>query len=136
MVREKIVPTQQKQALEQILEISKEHIQDCIQCAKCSAGCPATSNMDILPHQIIRLLQCGQLEKVAKSQTIWNCASCFTCAARCPREIDLAKLMEAVRLTVIRRSGNSYLKAASVPEKLDGKMPQQAIVSGFRKYSK
>ncbi len=135
-MREKVVPTQEKNVLEQIIEISGERIQDCMQCAKCSAGCPASSNMDILPHQIVRLLQYGQLEKVAASKTIWNCASCFTCAARCPRNIDIAKLMEAVRLTVIRRVGNNILPAAAIPAKLDGKMPQQAIVAGFRKYSK
>jgi len=114
-MREKIVPVCQEKILEQILEISGERIQDCIQCAKCSAGCPATSNMDILPHQIIRLLQLGQVEKVIASQTIWNCAACFTCAERCPREIDLAKLMEAVRLTLIRRSGQDYLAADNIP---------------------
>ena len=135
-MREKLVPVCQEKILEQILEISGERIQDCIQCAKCSAGCPATSNMDILPHQIIRLLQLGQVEKVIASQTIWNCAACFTCAERCPREIDLAKLMEAVRLTLMRRSGQDYLTADNIPIKIDGRLPQQAIVSAFRKYSK
>lgn len=135
-MREKIVPNGDKKILEQILEISGERIQDCIQCTKCSAGCPATGSMDILPHQIIRLLACGQLDKVAASKTIWNCASCFTCAARCPRGIDLAKLMEAVRLTLLRRAGGNHMDAAQAAGKLDGKMPQQALVAGLRKYSK
>lgn len=136
MVRVKIVPDAKKEELAEIFAISNENINDCIQCAKCSAGCPASSNMDILPHQVVRLLQLGQLNKIAESETIWNCASCFTCAARCPRNIDIAKLMEAVRLTIIRRPGNSRFKADDAPGKIDSKMPQQAIVSGFRKYNK
>jgi heterodisulfide reductase subunit C2 len=136
MVRVKVVPYNKKPELEQIFEISGQHIECCIQCAKCSAGCPASSGMDILPHQVIRLLQLGQLDKVAASQTIWTCASCFTCAERCPRNIDLAKVMEAVRLTMIRRAGNSKLTADDISDKIDHRMPQQAIVSGFRKYNK
>lgn len=136
MGRMKIIPDAKKKELEKILEISGENIKDCMQCGKCTAGCPASSSMDILPHQVIRLLQLGQLDKVANSQTIWSCASCFTCTTRCPRNIDLAKLMEAVRLTIIRSKGNSRLKADDVPGKIDPKMPQQAIVSGFRKYNK
>lgn len=136
MSRVKINPDIKKKELDKILEISGENIRDCMQCGKCSAGCPASDGMDILPHQVIRLLQLGQVDKVASSQTIWNCASCFTCASRCPRNVDLAKLMEAVRLTLIRVKGNSRLKADDVPGKLDDKIPQQAIVSGFRKYNK
>ncbi len=136
MMREKMVPDNKKSELEQIAEISSQYVKDCIQCTKCTAGCPASASMDILPHQVIRFLQLGQLNKVLESQTIWNCASCFTCAARCPKNVDLAKIIEAVRLTIIRRAGNSRLKADDVPGKIDDNMPQQAIVSAFRKYNK
>ena len=45
--------------------------------------------------------------------------------------------MEAVRLTIVRKKGNSKLLPEDVPEIMsDKKMPQQAIVSAFRKYSK
>lgn len=136
MTRVKISPDNKKKELDQILEISGQNIRYCMQCGKCSASCPASSGMDILPHQLLRLLQLGQLDKVSDSQTIWNCASCFTCASRCPRNIDLTKLMEAVRLTIIRGKGKSRLNPDDVPSKMDSKMPHQAIVSGFRKYNK
>ena len=54
----------------------------CFQCAKCSAACPVTAAMDLLPHQVIRYLQMGMVEELLKSKTPWICASCFTCAAR------------------------------------------------------
>ncbi|MBU3184322.1 4Fe-4S dicluster domain-containing protein [Clostridium estertheticum] len=136
MKRVKIYSGKRLKELEQISQISGQRIQDCIQCGKCSASCPASEGMDILPHQVIRLLQTGELEKVIESKTIWSCASCFTCSERCPRDIDIANVLEAVRLIVIRRSGENRIKAEDVIKKIDDKMPQQAIVSVFRKYNK
>ena len=64
------------------------------------------------------------------------CLSCFACVERCPRSVEPAKLIEAVRLAVIRAQGGNHLKPQDVPDKLDDDLPQQAIVSAFRKYSK
>lgn len=136
MIRVKIAPKANREELDEIMAVSREKIKDCMQCGKCSAGCPASGAMDILPHQVVRLLQLGQLEQLTGSQSIWNCASCFTCGARCPRNINIANLMEAVRLTVVRRPGGSRFTADLAPEMIDSKMPQQAIVSAFRKYNK
>jgi heterodisulfide reductase subunit C2 len=109
---------------------------ECFQCAKCSAACPVTAAMDLLPHQVIRYLQLGLEEELAASKTPWICASCFTCAARCPRDLDLARMMEGIRLTLLRRrEGNQFGPADLTPEQLE-KLPQQALVSGFRKYNK
>ena len=130
MEREKKIFNKDKKDIALIEEISKEKIADCMQC-------PATDGMDILPHQIIRYLQMGDLESVKNSKTIWACASCFTCASRCPRNVDLCKLMEAVRLTIVRRKDENRLKPEDIPSLMaDKKMPQQAFMSAFRKYSK
>ncbi len=136
MKRVKIFSDSKSKELDQIVQISGQRIQDCIQCGKCSASCPASEGMDILPHQVIRLLQTGELDKVIESETLWSCASCFTCSERCPRDIDIANVLEAVRLIIIRRSGENKMLADDVFAKIDNKMPQQAIVSGFRKYNK
>ena len=136
MTRVNISPNNKKKEIDQILEISGENIFHCIQCGKCSASCQASSEMEILPHQVIRLLQIGNLEKILNSKTIFNCASCFTCASRCPRNIDGSKIMEAIRLTIIRSKGNNYLNIDGIVENYDVKMPQQALVSAFRKYNK
>lgn len=137
MARIKIDHDKYEKDILQIKKISKEMINDCMQCGKCTAGCPAVTQMDILPHQIIRHLQLGQFDKVIQSKTIWNCASCFTCASRCPRGVDLAKLMEAIRLISLRQKGNDRLKVENIGQLMtDKKMPQQAVVSALRKYSK
>ena len=55
---------------------------------------------------------------------------------RCPRDVEPAKLVEAVRLMVIRQQGKNHLKPDQIPEMLDDELPQQAIVSALRKYAK
>ena len=99
----------------QIEEICGERISLCYQCGKCSAGCPVAYAMDYLPNQITRFAQLGLTDKVMKSSTIWICASCQTCSVRCPRGIDLAKIMDALRILAKR----------------EGKVPKEQIAPLF-----
>ncbi len=71
---------------------------NCYQCGKCSAGCPMASAMDYSPRQIIRMLQLGLADQALRSRSIWLCASCETCATRCPRDVDVAKVMDILRI--------------------------------------
>ena len=125
-----------KNKAEMIKEISGVNPLKCMKCGKCSASCPSFNEMDIKPHQFVSYVQNGNIEALANSKSLWKCLSCFACVERCPRDVKPAKLIEACRLVYVRRQGMNYLKADMIPEKLDEKLPQQAIVSGFRKYSK
>ena len=80
-----------------VVESIGEEIFDCYQCYKCSAGCPVSFAMDLLPHQVIRSVMFNQKERVLSSKTIWVCASCETCTTRCPNDIDIAKVMDVLR---------------------------------------
>ena len=73
-------------------------LQQCYQCGKCTAGCPAAFAMDIAPNQIVRLMQLGLWQEAIQSETIWLCATCSTCSTRCPKGFDLAKLMDNLRV--------------------------------------
>ena len=75
-----------------------ENITSCYQCGKCSAGCPTAYAMDITPRQVMRGIQLGLKDEILNSSAIWLCVSCQTCSLRCPREIDIAKIMESLRL--------------------------------------
>ena len=77
---------------------SGEKVHSCYQCGKCSSGCPMAFEMDLLPNQIIRMVQLGMEKQVLNSRTIRLCVGCETCATRCPREVDLAKIMDALRI--------------------------------------
>ena len=82
------------------------------------------------------MVESGDIEALKKSDSVYKCLSCFACVERCPRGVEPAKLIEALRLMVIREKGGSHLKAEEIPALLDDEMPQQALVSAFRKYAK
>ena len=108
----------------------------CMRCGKCSGTCPSYDAMEYHPHQFVYMVEKGDIEKLMASKSIYTCLSCFACVERCPRDVEPAKLVEAVRLAVIRQQGQNHLKSEQIPEMLDDDLPQQAIVSAFRKYSK
>ena len=107
----------------------------CMKCGKCSGTCPAYDEMEYHPHQFVYMVETGDIEPLLNSKSIYRCLSCFACVDRCPRGVEPAKLVEAVRLSVIRQQDNNHLKADDIPELLDEDLPQQAIVSAFRKYT-
>ena len=121
---------------EDIIRISGTNPQKCMQCGKCSGACPSYDEMEYHPHQFVAMVRKGQIEKLMESDSIYKCLSCFACLERCPRNVEPSKLIEAVRVAVIRQQGKNHLKADDIPAKLDDQMPQQALVSALRKYSK
>ena len=120
--------------VEKVEEISGESLLSCYQCGNCSAGCPMSFAMDLLPNQIIRLVQLGLEEDIGRSKTIWVCASCLTCGVRCPRGVDLSRIMEALRLITLRKNID-YLKLTGIPKEALIRLPQIALVSSFRKFT-
>ena len=79
-------------------------LHECNQCGKCTAGCPMSHAMDIMPRQIVRLMQIGELDEVLRSKAIWLCAACGICAERCPYGINLPSLIENARQEAKRRN--------------------------------
>ena len=108
----------------------------CMRCGKCSGRCPAYQDMDIKPHQFVTLIERGDIEKLMNSKSIWTCLSCMACVERCPRKVAPAQVIEAVRDAVVRQQYANKIKAEDIPEKIDETIPQQLLVSAFRKYNK
>ena len=121
---------------EQILRISGTDVRKCMKCGKCSGRCPAFKEMDIKPHQFVSLLAQGKLDKLLESKAIWHCLSCMACVERCPRGVAPQGVIEAVRQTVIRAQGANGIAAEDIPPEVNELVPQQLLVSAYRKYNK
>jgi heterodisulfide reductase subunit C len=74
----------------------------CYQCGNCTAGCPYTHYFDYPVSQVMRLLQAGQKDTILNSKAIWLCATCEACTTRCPCEIDVAQIMDSLRIMARR----------------------------------
>ena len=121
---------------DEVLERSGVNVRRCMRCGKCSATCPSFDEMEYHPHEFVYMVEKGDIEPLQNSESLYKCLSCFACVERCPRGVEPAKLVEAVRLSVIRKQGHNRLKPQMIPALIDEDLPQQAIVSAFRKFSK
>lgn len=122
--------------IETVTRISGVNVRKCMRCGKCTASCPAFDEMEYHPHQFVSMVENGRIDELLSSKGIYTCLSCFACVERCPRNVEPAKLIEAVRLAVIRQQGKDHLRPEQIPALLDDELPQQAITSAFRKYKR
>lgn len=125
-----------KNLKEQVLRSSGVNVLKCMRCGKCSGTCPSYNEMEYHPHQFVYMVEKGDIETLMNSKSIYKCLTCFACVERCPRGVEPAKVVEAVRLAAVRQQGNNHLKPTDIPGMLDEDLPQQAIVTAFRKYAK
>ena len=113
-----------------ILQKSGVNPKKCMVCGKCSGTCPNYDSMEYHPHQFVQMVENGDIEPLLNSKSI------YACLERCPRQVEPTKLIDAVRQVVEGTRGPHHLDPNQVPAHLDDDMPQQAIVSAFRKYKK
>jgi heterodisulfide reductase subunit B len=90
--------TAKTETLAQVIqEETGQNVFLCYQCVKCTSGCPLGAHFDLMPNQVMRSVQLND-ERVLKSKTIWLCASCETCTTRCPQGLDIAGVMDGLRI--------------------------------------
>lgn len=111
--------------------LSGQNVSSCYQCGKCTGGCPFNSMMELMPSQVMRLVQTGD-ESVLDANSMWLCVACHVCTARCPRGVDLAKVMEALRQMKLR-TGNDNDKMKMLQAKKKKGFPQMALVWSMRR---
>ena len=126
--------TELEKRIEEIKEMSGSDPYKCMRCGKCTASCPAYSEMDIKPHQFASYIIRGDFDELIESKAAWKCLGCFACIERCPRDVQPGKLVDATRQIVARSRGGDYLQPEEVPELLTEDLPQQLLVSAFRRY--
>lgn len=102
--------------VDRVYAMSGQDVRKCYQCGKCSAGCAVhrCEGFDVSPNRIMRMVQLGMEEEVLRTKTIWTCVLCSTCTARCPRDIDIARVMDALRIMSKKRNITEYAKTANI----------------------
>ena len=69
----------------------------CIQCGKCTGGCPVARKTDLNIRTLIYHMLVDSAMDVDAHQELWDCTACFTCVERCPKDVQPAELIIALR---------------------------------------
>ena len=96
----------------EIQRLSGENVYLCYQCRKCSSGCPGKEYMQAGPADLMRYIQLGMKEKALQGPIIWACMSCQTCTARCPQDIDIAAIVDALKIIAQEQKVKTDTKGA------------------------
>jgi Fe-S oxidoreductase len=73
----------------------------CYQCAKCIGVCPVDIVGDYGPRKIYRKVQTGTV--LVDDPDLWLCTTCMNCLRVCPKEVDMLKIMPAVREVAVNK---------------------------------
>ncbi len=122
----------------EVESISGVNVYNCYQCGKCSAGCAVGSFLEDSPSRIIRYIQLNQKELVFNSKTPYLCASCQTCSTRCPMDIDVARIMESIRIAAMQENREPAVKDVTTfsnlfltSVKMFGRLYELGLTAGF-----
>lgn len=96
-----------------VKESSGVNIDLCLQCRRCSSGCPVAVHTSSSPSELIRKIQLGAENDVLAGDFIWNCASCAACYTRCPMKINMPGVIDSLRS--IAAAKKSSAPAGSMP---------------------
>ena len=70
----------------------------CIQCGKCTGGCPMAIKTKLNPRSLIyRLLIAGDGFNLEGREELWDCTTCSTCYSRCPKQVNPMEAIIAMR---------------------------------------
>ena len=118
--------------IRKIREISGQNVYRCMQCGTCSAVCPMCEYMELTPRNAMLLLQHGQSEELDNANIGFHCAACHTCMVRCPRDLDIPRIMEAIRQLTLRENVD-FIDVGAISKETLEDAPQIVFVSAFRK---
>lgn len=70
----------------------------CYQCKRCTSGCPVAPYTEMHPATIMRAVQLGQRDMILDDKFLWLCTGCETCTTRCPQGIDVAAVIDELKI--------------------------------------
>ena len=91
--------------VEKVMEILPEggNLNLCLTCGVCSSGCPATGIDGLDPRKFLHMAALGLDDEILKSDWAWMCTMCQRCIYVCPMKIDMASIMDALRIISSKR---------------------------------
>jgi heterodisulfide reductase subunit C len=95
------ITRQDRSLIDEVIGQSGTNLKACYQCRACGNGCPFVQAMDYTPYQVLRLVQFGLRQEALTCKTIWVCVGCHTCSSQCPMGIDIAAVMDTLRLMAV-----------------------------------
>jgi heterodisulfide reductase subunit C len=108
----------------ELLTNVEPNIYYCYQCGKCTAGCPLSEVYEYQPNEIIRLIQINRIDEILNSNSVYLCVSCEICSSRCPQQVDIASVMNYLRIRSwqhrrfkLKKIGNFYMIFLRIIEK-------------------
>ncbi len=79
-----------------VMDGSGQNLLACLQCGKCTGGCPVAWAVERGPRQTIAMILLGLKDEVLASELPWYCVGCAICASRCPARIDFSRVAAAL----------------------------------------
>ena len=119
---------------------SQTRVLTCIQCGKCTGGCPESGKT---PFNVRMLVRKKQFKSSVEESIPWYCTSCGACTIRCPRDVKPSEVIielrsafvedgdipvsiqKALENTFVQKNpwGRSRAKRGAWAEKLDIEIP-------------
>lgn len=69
----------------------------CIQCGKCTGGCPVARKTVLNIRSLIYQMLVEPEFELKTHEELWDCTTCFTCVERCPKDVQPAELIISLR---------------------------------------
>ncbi|MFC2067464.1 (Fe-S)-binding protein [Chloroflexota bacterium] len=73
----------------------------CMQCGKCTSGCPVSLKSPLNIRRLVREVMLGRNLKAPEREELWDCTTCSTCSIRCPRGLEPHELIIGIRGSLI-----------------------------------
>lgn len=76
----------------------------CVQCGKCTGGCPMAMKSKLNPRSLIyRILIAGNGFDLDGRDELWDCTTCSTCTSRCPKQVNPMEAIVAMRSAFVEK---------------------------------
>jgi Fe-S oxidoreductase len=76
----------------------------CVQCGKCTGGCPMTLKTKLNPRSLIlRILTAGNGFDLEPFEELWDCTTCSTCTTRCPKNVSPMEAIIGMRSAIVEK---------------------------------